>query len=164
MDTTQVQADLGTPTLLPVIEDEAVVGEEEDPAVANAEDIDPSDWLSGEAVRQGFEPQHVLLDNGKRILMCALTDSEELRVREQSKKRDKATGQVRLNDSLYKRNFIATAINKAYGRQMGDPKFIIGDMLAQRPTGELNELLKAAFRISGMKIDRNQNGAQELFG
>lgn len=163
VENTVPPAPIARPSVVPNLGDPDEVIREDDPADL-AEDIDPSEWLA--ATDDGFEPEWVVLNNGKRIKMAAITDAEELRLREQSKRRDKQTGRISLNFNVYKRNFIAAAINKAYGRTIGTPGYVLGEQLAQRPTGELNELLKKAFSISGMDMEKaNASGssAAELF-
>lgn len=130
--------------------DDDMVDDGPPPKVAEeAEDIDPADWLSEDP---GHVTERYVLSNGRAIKIAPITDAEELKIQKGSRRPDPQDPRRRIREfTVYKRMFIAESINKAYGRKLGDPKYVLPEQLANKFVGELTGLMTAIMNLSGME-------------
>lgn len=116
-----------------------------------AEDVDLAHWLSGEDTADLVD--FFVLRDGKRLKIAAITDGEQQLIENASREVNPLNpkGPRKLNPGKWRRNLIALSINKANGVKNGERGYVTEQALLQRPTGELTEIQKAIFKLSGFQ-------------
>lgn len=115
------------------------------------EDVDLAHWLSGADTADLVD--FFVLRDGKRLKIAAITDAEQALIENASREVNPLApkGPRKLNPGKWRRNLIALSINKANGTTDGMAGYVTEKALSQRPTGELTEIQKAIFKLSGFQ-------------
>ena len=124
------------------------------------QDIDPGQWLTAS---KEVATEFVIVKAG-RLKIAALTERESDVLRKSAEKINPANprGPKLLDLKKMRQLTVCASINKAYGYNNSDPRYLRPDLLDEALTGELTTLVQRITALSGY-VEDSSASAEAVF-